>query len=1516
MKPLSIFIPFLLLCNIVLAQNTPNLGETSPSGSITNPILKKPVAYTVPQTPKHNYVRTWVPQKPMSDASLLNENTTPDNTTQATDYTDGLGNGLEQIVRYGISPSYHSVSFSDPREIGTENYKFMPYAVHYSQGTGFRYNMIGEQETYYNTKFPNEGNTAYSQNIITWNGAGIQEVRAMAAGKSQVGQGRGSQTSTYLQNNAGSTRKWTLDANGFPVTNGTYGNSELMYTIITGEHGMEVRKYTDKEGKAIATKVVSDAANSVTEVTYNIFDEQGRVVITLTPKAVQKIEQNAWVVTQDILDNLCIRVTYDELGRITSKTTPGKEGLEKIVYDKWERPVLTQDANLALQNQWIFSIFDDMGRAAFTGKLTSTENQGWWQYLMDGTGAVPANAMPNNADLADAGKIYTYLLNGFHNIQGAQAYPATIANADILRYNYYDHYSHTPLSGFAFDQNYLNDLYPDTYTIAYAQEPELRTMPVRGLMTGYKEKILKVAGSTSKLADWVTGVMYYNNKGQVIQTQRKIDKVLLTGQVSNIYLDINTTMYDFKGRVVRTVLYHNNKTVSGTPGNYTYTQDITTIAQKYQYQLKTFKLIAVRQKINTQDWMNLSVLNYDLSTGQLLSKDIGGVETQSYKYNIRGQLTGINAPYAETGITQPNVTFGESIKYDYGFSQKRYDGTISGIIWKTPTPKRRAYGYSYTEAGRLKGADFRQLEGTDATVNGDWKITSTDLSEKEITYDYNGNITHLKRQGPTTVNNFDMDNLTYTYANNDISNRLLKVTDGVNYMPSGLIQDFQNGTSGNNDDYTYDKNGNMASDKNKNISSATYNYLNKPEKVTFADNTRLEYVYTAGGEKLEELMIPATGSPEKTTYTGTAIYVNDVINNILHSEGKARRVGTGNPVSYAYDFFVKDHLGNVRSLVTAEEVPFQNYFATHELAYANMENLVFDNMLLVNQPRPGASNYDNNRAAKLDAADPDKRIGTALLMHVMAGDKFSVSAEAYYSGDTTGQHGTVSPQDMLASITDLLMNNQGGSSSTEGLPAEEVIPGAFTATNYTGTFQGLLDNMTDPGHPKSYLNYMVFDENMNLVPEQSGALQIGAAGSWHTLETLNDIEITQGGYLSVFISNASTEYITNYDNILIKYYKGSLREETHYYPYGMALQISPAVPTANKNLYQGKELTRKAGTNAYNIYNFEARQYDPLLGRFTSIDAMGQFASGYVGMGDNPVTGIDPDGNWRTDVENYSLLMSYNVQRISTKQQKKQENEMLLYYASQPNDLLWASSSEYMNSMSNSFAEAEQQMEARQEMRYTNSLIAELRELLPPDASLINIPVNDLEKLLLSLNSGADIEIIGDGKSGKIFDKKEEMEDYIISTSRETGKEVSAHEFVKNGKTIFYASPFDQNTTHKSTNEIDEMYLDNGWGYLAQYHTHPQINDSKLFGTYIPNSLYIHEGGSAADREYAERWNIPVFVYELKTQNIWFVSNNSFNERGLIMTPPLFIAARFDMNNNVNFFLSNVYGRIIGTFNK
>ena len=96
--------------------------------------------------------------------------------------------------------------------------------------------------------------------------------------------------------------------------------------------------------------------------------------------------------------------------------------------------------------------------------------------------------------------------------------------------------------------------------------------------------------------------------------------------------------------------------------------------------------------------------------GQLQVDTLGNNRTsQNYKYNIRGWLSSINKGFIDTAGST-SAYFGESLFYDFGFTNNQYNGAIAGAKWKSAGDGiARAYGFTYDTANRLKIAEFSQL---------------------------------------------------------------------------------------------------------------------------------------------------------------------------------------------------------------------------------------------------------------------------------------------------------------------------------------------------------------------------------------------------------------------------------------------------------------------------------------------------------------------------------------------------------------------------------------------------------------------------------------------------------------------------------------------------------------------------------------------------------------------------------------------------------------------------------------
>ncbi len=162
-----------------------------------------------------------------------------------------------------------------------------------------------------------------------------------------------------------------------------------------------------------------------------------------------------------------------------------------------------------------------------------------------------------------------------------------------------------------------------------------------------------------------------------------------------------------------------------------------------------------------------------------------------------------------------------------------------------------------------------------------------------------------------------IDNLTYSY--ND-KNQVTKIIDNSGYNAKG----FRYANSGQSQDYTYDDNGNLIADKNKNISKIEYNYLNLPQRIEFIFSSEnklgvIEFVYDATGAKLRKIVTQTClnpAAPCAPTLSTTYDYVNGVeykngnLERVAHSEGSfSKNVNTG---AFEMEYVLRDHLRNSR----------------------------------------------------------------------------------------------------------------------------------------------------------------------------------------------------------------------------------------------------------------------------------------------------------------------------------------------------------------------------------------------------------------------------------------------------------------------------------------------------------------------------------------------------------------------------------------------------------------------------
>jgi RHS repeat-associated protein len=408
------------------------------------------------------------------------------------------------------------------------------------------------------------------------------------------------------------------------------------------------------------------------------------------------------------------------------------------------------------------------------------------------------------------------------------------------------------------------------------------------------------------------------------------------------------------------------------------------------------------------------------------------------------------------------------------------------------------------------------------------------------------------------------------------------------------------------------------------------------------------------------------------------VYQNDTLQFISHEEGRIRYKAIGN--SFQYDYMLKDHLGNVRMVLTEEQQQDQYPATTVEgvttagtLSMINYEKQFYtiNNTYVVNtSTMPGwttAKDYQNNngnppanssypasttpistaisaKVYKLNAAT--NKTGLGMVLKVMAGDKIDIHGKSYYQTATT-YNNTNSTVITLADIIGAFT----GSPDNAGFGTKGITSGTMQTIN-TGlipsTFIRGNDN-TSSTVPKAYINYIFFDEQFKYAGGNFS--RVGTSGTvknhWFADAQLQNITIPRNGYLYVYVSNESNADVF-FDNLQVFHTRGPLVSEQHVYPWGLEMQAissstanfagytpagSGGCGCPNKKGFNGNEIQQKefSDGSGLNVYDFNARTYDQQIGRFIQVDPLIEFGgqeslTPYQFSYNDPIRYNDPDG--------------------------------------------------------------------------------------------------------------------------------------------------------------------------------------------------------------------------------------------------------------------------------------------------
>jgi RHS repeat-associated protein len=1224
------------------------------------------------------------------DADALTSNT---DVTQVTDYLDGLGRPIQTVVKNGTPSGADLITTTCYDNFGRVAQKYLPYTDNQSTGN-FRTNASTQQPGFYNSFFNNSENYYYSNSVIESSPLN-RVLQETGPGNSWTGSAKGIRKQDRFNRKEEDIKVWSIntDNGAIPAVIGVYNKGELFVSETTGESESKTIEYKNKEGQMILKKVlVTDTyceGYSGWLSTYYIYDDFSLLRWVIQPKGVDWLLANSWNLSSNttLQNEMCFRYEYDAKGRMIIKKVPGA-GEVYMIYDARDRLVFTQDVNMRGTNKWLATLYDGLNRPVTTGFITYTGDRSSLQSYVEGASLSASSQTINGSGTPSlaANSIFTdrepgrtlyqatssiELAGGFQSEEGANFVAEIVGGGsgasftdNVAVYNiplpsnnnfipltstYYDNYAWTSKT-----YNTTNNSQLDKGGNSNEEDlPSQSSVLVKGIVTGARVRVLENPANPAS-DPWISTVNFYDDKSRPIQVQSENH---MGG------LDITTSRYDFSGKVLSSYSTFNNQ--QGNVSN-------LRIKTNFEYDAMG-RVNEIWKTINDDITKKTRITKneYD-ALGQLVKKSLGRkkdsngnytvdpLESLTYDYNIRGWMLGANRNYAKNiDVNNTDNYFGFELGYDKnstlgsGWNAFQLNGNIAGMIWKsTGDDAIRRYDFGYDPANRILAADFNQYAS--GSFN---KTENIDFSVSNLSYDANGNILTMSQKGLKLTASDWVDQLRYTYVPG--TNKLLNVVDFNNDTQTKL-GDFRTAASHTSvksaltpaslqaqfdavTDYNYDANGNLSLDNNKDISSITYNYLNLPSVISVTGKGTITYVYDAGGNKLKKI-VNETGQPAKTTvYVAGAVYENDVLQFLSQEEGRIRfakaTTSTCAPQGnrFIFDYFVKDHLGNVRMVLTEQQESICYIPATVEDATWQEENKFYDIVegRRIERANTGApqSNF-GNRLYQVHGGLTNQKTGLGITLKVMAGDQVRISAESYYTlppGGSPGSTLNMAVSDLLATFA-----GSGAISATKG-------PG-ITA----GDIQGLGTNLTNisnfitrtPGSytAKAYLNWILFDDQLKYVsagadPVETGNSTGGGVYKLHNAFINSPVSVRKNGYLYIFVSNESNLAVF-FDNLAVTHVPGPILEETHYYPFGLTMagiSSKAAGGIINKKGIQGKELQSKefSDGSGLELYDFLARQQDPQLGRWWTVDPKAEkyySSSPYNFVDNNPITRVDPTG--------------------------------------------------------------------------------------------------------------------------------------------------------------------------------------------------------------------------------------------------------------------------------------------------
>ena len=473
-----------------------------------------------------------------------------------TTYFDGLGRPMQQVSWQGSPQKFDVVQPVVYDVHGRESKKYLPFVPAASDGW-YKPNeqiidastsaYIGIAQNFYaagsNNKIADDP-TPYAQTIFEASPLSRVLEQGAPGAAWQPDQDAGTINRTIKKAFRSNTQtgdaviQWqyrfsNIDAFGSLSSATYYANDQLSVSETRDEHDQLVTQFMNKKGQVVLKEIQGAAGAKLR--TYYVYDDMGQLRAVLPPKFSDVYQAAANAIEPENTDfsELCFWYHYDARGRMTEKYVPGG-GATFMVYDRWNRLVLTQDAKQREENvgKWLYTKYDQLNRAVISGEWT------------DNNSPARSHQELKTAVMASSGRFESRNTAQVHGYSLDATFPAVVNENLVFTVTFYDDYAFK----FFVENTAKFEFRPKT---GFEQQPFNR---LKNQITGSKVKILGASG-------YLHTVNYYDKYYRLLQS---ITENIQAGT------DRITNAYDFSGKLVSGLQEHQGLEQLATLKEYKY----------------------------------------------------------------------------------------------------------------------------------------------------------------------------------------------------------------------------------------------------------------------------------------------------------------------------------------------------------------------------------------------------------------------------------------------------------------------------------------------------------------------------------------------------------------------------------------------------------------------------------------------------------------------------------------------------------------------------------------------------------------------------------------------------------------------------------------------------------------------------------------------------------------------------------------------------------------------------------